>query len=365
VRLYFSQDLPLTYKFGFTKSSVEVSLQADASVVQQLDDVVLPAGESGNNSLAIFVYVSDKFGSSTRCSVGPDQVSPVSVVSTPAVIDDITLFVHNSTLSLQDAVASGKVGNVLTTINGLSQLLGGPCGSSPCGSFGVCDATTGACNCTAGYTGAFCQIAPTPTFSEWTEIGACSVACGGGFQMRTRTCSVGLQCVGDYISSTGCNSQDCEGPAVNGGFSQWSEWSACSSSCPGDTSGDFSGIQTRSRACDNPLPSDDGEPCMGNFTETKPCNVEPCVSWLKRCPGSSGDVLAETLLPSIECSGNGECLRTPDNCRQDEQCTAVCSCNDGFGGSDCSKSSAAVAEAQQLRSSLLKVLVGDPFLDDC
>ena len=32
----------------------------------------------------------------------------------------------------------------------------------------------------------------------------------------------------------------------------------------------------RHRRCDNPPPDQDGEPCDGTDTESKPCNTEKC-----------------------------------------------------------------------------------------
>ena len=58
---------------------------------------------------------------------------------------------------------------------------------------------------------------------------------------------------------------------VNGGYSIFSAWSACSKSCG-------AGTKTRSRSCTNPTPADGGSDCsrLGNATETETCNKELC-----------------------------------------------------------------------------------------
>jgi len=58
---------------------------------------------------------------------------------------------------------------------------------------------------------------------------------------------------------------------VNGGWSAWSSWSACSVPCGG-------GSQTRTKTCDNPAPSCGGADCSGPSEETQACNTQPCIS---------------------------------------------------------------------------------------
>ena len=69
---------------------------------------------------------------------------------------------------------------------------------------------------------------------------------------------------------------------VDGGFSGWSDWSACSKTCG-------AGQMTRSRTCTEPPPSipepetiigDDlsmaGLNCTGDYTQAKPCQMPSC-----------------------------------------------------------------------------------------
>lgn len=61
---------------------------------------------------------------------------------------------------------------------------------------------------------------------------------------------------------------------VDGGFSEWDDWTECSVSCGG-------GGQTRTRRCDNPAPQFGGLDCVGDMTECQACNIKPCGS---QCP---------------------------------------------------------------------------------
>ena len=60
--------------------------------------------------------------------------------------------------------------------------------------------------------------------------------------------------------------------AVNGGYSQWTNFTECSVSCGGG------GIQSRSRTCTNPVPCCGGMNCrhLGPSTETKECGNCAC-----------------------------------------------------------------------------------------
>ena len=56
---------------------------------------------------------------------------------------------------------------------------------------------------------------------------------------------------------------------VDGGWSDYGDWSACSKECGG-------GEQTRERECNNPAPEFGGADCQGNSSESQACNEQPC-----------------------------------------------------------------------------------------
>ena len=56
---------------------------------------------------------------------------------------------------------------------------------------------------------------------------------------------------------------------VDGGWSEFGDWSECSSKCGG-------GTQTRTRTCTKPTPENGGADCVGDSTETRDCNTSGC-----------------------------------------------------------------------------------------
>ena len=56
---------------------------------------------------------------------------------------------------------------------------------------------------------------------------------------------------------------------VHGGLSQWSKWKDCDKPCGG-------GWIKRHRACDNPVPKNNGRFCLGSLEEKVECNVHFC-----------------------------------------------------------------------------------------
>jgi len=58
---------------------------------------------------------------------------------------------------------------------------------------------------------------------------------------------------------------------VNGGFSQWSSFSACSKTCD-------DGVQVRTRSCTKPRPAHGGRKCVGAVKISKSCKIKDCAS---------------------------------------------------------------------------------------
>lgn len=56
---------------------------------------------------------------------------------------------------------------------------------------------------------------------------------------------------------------------VDGSWSCWSSWSKCSVTCGG-------GHYMRTRTCSNPPPAYGGDICLGLHTEEALCNTQPC-----------------------------------------------------------------------------------------
>lgn len=116
------------------------------------------------------------------------------------------------------------------------------------------------------------------TWSAWSSWSVCSATCGGGTQLRTRTCSktaYQLDCVGNSQETQNCNTQSCGGGSssslvsVNGVWTDWSVWSTCSVTCG-------TGKQVRTRTCTNPAPQNGGQNCIGDSREEKSCNTQSC-----------------------------------------------------------------------------------------
>ncbi|CAH3177156.1 unnamed protein product [Porites evermanni] len=112
--------------------------------------------------------------------------------------------------------------------------------------------------------------------SEWSNWGECTVTCGEGVQKRSRTCTNpppsdgGPTCIEQNLGPTEetqeCNTRDC---GEDGNWSPWSGPGPCDKTCGG-------GVQVRKRTCTNPPPSGDGKKCEGPSTKTESCNTQTC-----------------------------------------------------------------------------------------
>jgi hypothetical protein len=103
-------------------------------------------------------------------------------------------------------------------------------------------------------------------FSKWT---ACTLSCGTGSQKRSRATTEpqnGGKACPHAAETRACNAAPCP---INGGWTAWAPWSACSKDCDG-------GVSARARTCTSPAPQFGGKPCPNHAGETKNCNMHVC-----------------------------------------------------------------------------------------
>jgi len=119
-----------------------------------------------------------------------------------------------------------------------------------------------------------CLVAGECDASRLERTRGCNLRCGvvHPCDLYPNPCANGGTCVKDGHSHScsctpGWEGHHCEtkSPPINGGFTEWSEWSDCDASC-GD------GQQTKSRTCTNPEPANDGDDCIGEKTEVQSCS---------------------------------------------------------------------------------------------
>ena len=138
-------------------------------------------------------------------------------------------------------------------------------------------------------------------FSDWSNFGECTRSCGVGLKNRTRHCTNpepkhgGDYCIGLFIDFEVCNVLPCP---IDGGYTQWSAFSACSKSCA-------NGTMKRTRNCSEPPPGPGGRNCsfLGPAEEIKECNTFPCPV------NGSYSAWSNFSLCSRSC-GNGTMVRT-------------------------------------------------------
>lgn len=181
--------------------------------------------------------------------------------------------------------------------------------------------SNGGANCTGSATQTgncllrYCSV--NGGWSAWSTFSRCSKSCGGGRQYRSRLCSNpfprhgGRDCVGIRFFSRSCNTGCCP---VHG---KWGPWGPFSSGCPVTCGG---GTQTRSRTCNSPAPSCNGNACPGSSQDTQACNILPCprdgvwtqwTAWAQCSKSCDGQTMRSRTCDPPAAHGGLDCVGQP------------------------------------------------------
>ncbi|XP_046699888.1 adhesion G protein-coupled receptor B2 isoform X7 [Silurus meridionalis] len=129
-----------------------------------------------------------------------------------------------------------------------------------------------------------------PAAEEWSQWSVCSLTCGQGWQVRTRSCvssPYGTLCSGPLRETRLCNNTaTCPGEpqhqAGGGNWGSWNQWSLCSKTCD-------SGWQRRFRMCEGT--GIQNYPCDGSGEEVRSCNDKKCPAPHEICKDEYQDLM--------------------------------------------------------------------------
>ncbi|XP_032776135.1 adhesion G protein-coupled receptor B2 isoform X6 [Strigops habroptila] len=153
-----------------------------------------------------------------------------------------------------------------------------------------------------------------PAAEEWSQWSVCSLTCGQGSQVRTRSCvssPYGTLCSGLLRETRTCNNTaTCPADSKWG---PWNHWSLCSKTC--DT-----GWQRRFRMCEGT--GMQGYPCEGSGEEVKTCNEKKCPAYHEMCKDeyvmlmtwkktTAGEIIYNKCPPNATGSASRRCLLSP------------------------------------------------------
>ncbi|XP_030820238.1 adhesion G protein-coupled receptor B2 isoform X4 [Camarhynchus parvulus] len=153
-----------------------------------------------------------------------------------------------------------------------------------------------------------------PAAEEWSQWSVCSLTCGQGSQVRTRSCvssPYGTLCSGLLRETRTCNNTaTCPADSKWG---PWNHWSLCSKTC--DT-----GWQRRFRMCEGS--GMQGYPCEGTGEEVKTCNEKKCPAYHEMCKDeyvmlmtwkktAAGEIIYNKCPPNATGTASRRCLLSP------------------------------------------------------
>ncbi|XP_030820234.1 adhesion G protein-coupled receptor B2 isoform X1 [Camarhynchus parvulus] len=162
------------------------------------------------------------------------------------------------------------------------------------------------------------NTATCPVEGQWLPWGAwsrCSVTCANGTQQRTRRCSVSApqgwaECRGAHADARECSNPTCP---TDSKWGPWNHWSLCSKTC--DT-----GWQRRFRMCEGS--GMQGYPCEGTGEEVKTCNEKKCPAYHEMCKDeyvmlmtwkktAAGEIIYNKCPPNATGTASRRCLLSP------------------------------------------------------
>lgn len=113
-------------------------------------------------------------------------------------------------------------------------------------------------------------------FSKWSSCPTCyHEKSEKPKQKRYRKCDSpapaygGLNCDGTDSEERECEIEFCP---INGGWSEWKNWSECSKTCG-------RGTRVRKRYCNKPMPKYKGRMCVGDNVEYEECKIKACSNY--------------------------------------------------------------------------------------
>ncbi|XP_056594756.1 SCO-spondin [Triplophysa dalaica] len=130
-----------------------------------------------------------------------------------------------------------------------------------------------------------CSDRVCPVYSPWGAWSECSVSCGSGMRMRSRTCKpvAGGEACEETLQNQTCSLPPCPAGCVMSG---WSSWTDCSASCGG-------GVSLRRKTILQE-PERGGSACPGPLEQHIACNTNSC---LPDCPAGQEFSLCAGLCP--------------------------------------------------------------------